>query len=685
MICIFDHKATSFNGNGLCALDPIVCTVSEEAGGSYELHMEHPMDENGKFLLLQEDMIIRAPVPKRVIPRITLPTVRLWKTTQSAPVYSVLPVYKKPEVDSAVQAVKADPSAYAWSAGKAYNKGALVTYGGNVYRALVYNFAVVPTSAASVWSYVCSVSGSGTGGQGQYTPGTVIETLAADELISKLADYNATYIRVRTLRGNVGYIERSKCQETTQEQSGQVIPSRTITEQLFRIYEVEGDDDEHTVTVNARHISYDYAGNALMDCKVTDADPMTAIAIMQGSLVNKDDRNIICNITGKKVTQDWSFQNPVSAMLDTDGGLINDLNAAVIRDNDDFFLLDNSNPRTGITIQYGANMLGVTWRRNIENLVTRIMPRANAGTDGYIYLNNLYVDSAAINDYAYPHTMVMDCQYTVGEEYEKADGTKEKWTESGIRSKMLQDAQKKYSDEKVDVPEISLEVNFVLLGDTEEYRQYRGLQSVLLYDLITIKTGPSGITATAQITEYEYDCLMEVYNAIKVGSVYSYSQRVPGYRVVSKSITYDKLSVDLINRIRTSNASASTNSESQGSTPSGGTGIGVIDSLASTSTTDALSANQGRVLNGKIVLQSYEDKTFSGISFSAGTIGTRAAQYSYTPTKTPIALTIVDVGNSNKINPVAYISQGTVYLNVYRCVSDDVSGNSVKVRVFYSE
>lgn len=616
MVCVFDKFDTTFAGNGLCVLDPTICTVSEEAGGSYELHMEHPMDANGKFLLLEEEMIIRAPVPKRVIPQITLPEVKLWKTTQSADVYSVLPVWKKVEIADDIKRVKDNPSAYAWNVSRAYNAGALVTYGGSIYRANMYNFAVVPTSTSSVWGYVSSVSGGSS--QGKYTPGTVIETVAADEIISKLADYDATYIRVRTLRGNVGYIERSKCQETTQTRAGEVIPGRTITHQLFRIYEVSGDDESRTITVEARHISYDYAGNALLDCKVTDADPMTAISIMQGSLANPDDRQIICNITGKKVTQDWSFLNPVNAMLDPESGLIKDMAAALIRDNGSFFFLDNSTPPQGITMQYGANLLGVNWKRNTENLITRILPRANAGTEGYIYLENLFVDSPAINDYAFPHTLPLDCAYTVGEEYEKADGTKEKWTEDSIRAKMLEDAQKKYSDEHVDVPEITLEVNFLLLGDTQEFAQYKGLQSVLLYDEITIITGPSGITAKAQVNSYEYDCINEVYNSIRLGDVSTFSQRIPGYRVVRNSITYEKLSPDLINRIRSGNASASTNSESQGSTPSGGAGISVIDNLTSTSTTDALSANMGRVINSstpKLVanesISSGSSKTYS--------------------------------------------------------------------------
>jgi len=572
MICLFKKDEASFTNNGLCVLSPTVCTVFEEAGGSYVLHMEHPMDEDGKFLLLQEEMIIRAPVPKRVIPQITLPQVKVWKTTEQADLYSSLPYYKANEVSDVVKNVRARPGDYAWNVSQAYNKGAVVTYSGDIYTALQYNFAVIPTSTSAVWSYMTTVSG---GSGSTYIPGTVIETLAANTQIAKVADYNAQFMQVRTMLGVTGYIERSKCEETESETSGQVIDGRTITEQLFRIFRVESEEDTHSITVEAKHISYDFRGNTLRDCTVTEADPMTAVSMLHGSLALPDDRLIVTNVTGKKITEDWSFLNPVNVMLDPESGLLHRLGAALIRDNADFFMLDNSTPRKGITIRYGVNMTGVRWSRDSENVVTRIMPRCNNGAEGYLYLENMYVDSSIIGEYAFPRIEVLDCDCTVGEEYEKQDGTKEKWTEQTARAKMLEEAQARFSKDHADGVEVSLEVNFLLLGDTEEFKQYKGLQDVCLYDEIQVITGKTGIKATAQVSEYEFDSILERYNYIKIGEVSSFSRRIPGYRVVRNSITYDKLSADLISRIRSANASGSTDSGSQGATPSGGAVAGV--------------------------------------------------------------------------------------------------------------
>ena len=61
MINIYDSKATNFNHNGLVVLsDCIICKVTEELNGSFELELEHPLDERGKWKQLLEGNIVKA-------------------------------------------------------------------------------------------------------------------------------------------------------------------------------------------------------------------------------------------------------------------------------------------------------------------------------------------------------------------------------------------------------------------------------------------------------------------------------------------------------------------------------------------------------------------------------------------------------------------------------------------------
>lgn len=548
MICLFEKDETTFTGNGIAVLKPTVCTVSETAGGSYTLRMQHPTDDEGLYGMIMDERIIRAPVPPMHIPEITLPNTMIWVTTENdVALYSKLPSTRRIPCAEDIKHVKQNPGSYAWRSYQMYNVNDLVTYNGNIYRCNAYHMNQLPSSGGP-WNYVTTVAGSGD--TIIVDGGTVIETLEEGAMISKIADYNASYIQARAQSGNVGYILRDKCEETETPDSGEVIAAQDITEQLFRIYKIEYEDDIQSVTVEAKHISYDFQGNALYACVVTDAEPMTAIAIMRGNLLDDDGRRIVSNISGKKISADWSYLNPINALLDPDGGLVPKLGAALLRNNRDFFILSNRNPRPGITLAYGKNLRGVKWSQNSENVITRVLPRCGDGNGGNLYLDEIYVESDISTNYAVQRTEMMSCGYSVGDEYEMPDGTPVTLDETTAKEQMEADARKRFDTDRADALMVELEVQFLLLGDTEEYRQYRGMESVCIYDEIRIITGKSGMTATAQITEYEYDSILRRYNAIKAGDIRSMAKRIPGYRMKNGAITYDKLGHDVITRIR---------------------------------------------------------------------------------------------------------------------------------------
>ena len=49
MICVYPADCTDFSTNGNGALSPTSATVTETLNGEYELQLEHPIDENGKW------------------------------------------------------------------------------------------------------------------------------------------------------------------------------------------------------------------------------------------------------------------------------------------------------------------------------------------------------------------------------------------------------------------------------------------------------------------------------------------------------------------------------------------------------------------------------------------------------------------------------------------------------------
>ena len=658
MICLYDKFADTFTDNGICVLDPSVCTVSEEAAGSYELYLEHPFDKNEKYQMIAEDMIIRAPIPHTVIPSVTLPETTIYTVNTVGTFWKVMPVPKRTaDVQASVDYIRGLPSGYTWSQYKGFGEGSFCVYSGVIYKCIRHvvggSGASTPAQDPESWVRVGTVSGTQPE-DAKYTPGEEYSpALQVGQQVRKIATYSDSFVQIRDNLGRVGYYGIEMLTETTTE--AEVIPQQTIDEQLFRVYSLDSDEETHILKVYARHISYDFKGNALMDCKLEETQVNDAIAVIQGNLMIHDDRRIACEFEDNKITRDWSYKNPINVLLDPDDGLVPELKARLIRNNADFFILKNDTPRTGITIEYGVNMTGVNWNRNVETSISRVVPRCSDKADGYVYLehggtwdsegvwvqnDDIYIDSPYADTFPYAKIEVMDMGFSVGDKYTPAGQKNEiERTLASCREEMLKQAQERFTKDRCDAPEITLSVQFCLMGDTVQYRQYRGLQFVNLYDKITIKT--KCYEVTAQVTRYEFDCLKKRYNSIDVGEVNTFNKRVPGYKVVNESITYAKLSPDLISRIRTMNApSGATTGSGGGGTPSGGydnnttipinslnddglvskgTGnaskvwktdengnpgwrqeanaINVIDNLASTSAVDALSANQGRVLN----------------------------------------------------------------------------------------
>ena len=70
MICVYPADCTDFSNNGLGAVTPMSCTVTETLNGEWELTLVHDIDEFGKWTRLGEGRILRAPVPAAMTPRV---------------------------------------------------------------------------------------------------------------------------------------------------------------------------------------------------------------------------------------------------------------------------------------------------------------------------------------------------------------------------------------------------------------------------------------------------------------------------------------------------------------------------------------------------------------------------------------------------------------------------------------
>ena len=161
----------------------------------------------------------------------------------------------------------------------------------------------------------------------------------------------------------------------------------------------------------------------------------------------------------------------------------------------------------GVSIEYGKNLVSVTQEENIANVVTGIVPmwKSNDG-DTVVTLPEVLIESEYAERYTYKRNIV----------YDFSSDFQDQPTEEELRAK----AESYVSSNLIGVPEVSIDVDFVALSDTEEYKDLER-ERINLCDTVTVRFAELGIDTKAKVIKTIYDVLGERYTKVSIGSVKS--------------------------------------------------------------------------------------------------------------------------------------------------------------------
>lgn len=644
MICVYDIGNTNYDGNGNAVLTPTEAKMKSAAGGNYDLTMTHPIDPDGKWRHLVPGAVIRIPVPREKI--------------ENAYAGYEADVYKT-TVNAELRESAEEPTAItysAWDPYTDYTVGTAVSVANWYHRNYICTYfdagsgeRMVPPYNSAWWSEIADTTAGA----------PVLVTLPAGTELYLVEDYNTNWYKMSTYYGIVGYVKKSVVTYYKHLTPSETLP-RIITTQLMRITNATVDTKNRTVSVTAQHISYDLNGIIVDSVALNQASPAMAIGRIAEAFMIPYDGTIATNLTEGTYTDTIKGKTGMYCLLDPDKGIVSQFDAAFKRDNWDLFIMQRTAQNRGFRLKYRKNMIGVNWSKKSDSLITRIVPVAKDANGDDLLLPEKWVDSAHINDYPIIRMERLSVAGQVGKDKGAGDGST--WTESDLLDEMRTKAEEQFTVNKVDVVLQDVTVDFEMIGNTAEYAWLKGLESVLLYDTVSVENEEVGLDMDLTVTELEWDAIREKILALKLSNASEKAGRnVTGYNVQAKSIGPNKLTdevageiisqvKDIIPEYADPQASRpATVSVTDGdptlawSTRSKvgtvqGTDLHVTmpanpdtwrpvqDNLTSTSTTDALSANQGKVLNDKITgLITTADVT---IYFSGG-IGTVSAKSGY--------------------------------------------------------
>lgn len=287
--------------------------------------------------------------------------------------------------------------------------------------------------------------------------------------------------------------------------------------QYFRISSIRRNLKE--VSVIAKHIFFDLNKNFIEDINIKNKTGSMALAHILGGTSYPHSFSATSDIDTVASSR-LVRKNVVSALIgDTDNSFINRWGGELDIDGFTFKLNEQIGKDDGYTIQYGKNLTGLDLQLNMLEVVTRIRP---VGFDG-IEIDGLYVDSPYIDNYALP--IIKEIKYE-NVKWKGSPNYEEREDDDSYiydnlaeaQAKLIELATNEFVVNEIDLPKTTINIEFIELSKTEEYKHLKFLQNINIGDTVHIYHKPLDINLKSRCIEYVYDCILNKYETITLGS-----------------------------------------------------------------------------------------------------------------------------------------------------------------------
>ncbi|CUL81238.1 phage tail protein [Listeria monocytogenes] len=279
-------------------------------------------------------------------------------------------------------------------------------------------------------------------------------------------------------------------------------------EKLFRIDESQFDAIGEFKEITAIAIAqYDLAANSFVGVDKKSITPATALnevlraAVVPNKFTAWSDISITSNYK-------LDYKTVAEAIAGTEGSIIDTWRTELEWDDFTIRLWKNRGTNRGVRIAYAKNLVGLV-ETETGDVTTRIIPfaRIDDGVGGEIELrlSETVIDAENVNETEIPLALPVD----FSSEMQDAGYT----TEDKLRTL----AQAWFEKTGNNIPKISLEVDFVQLAKTEEYKEFAVLEQVALFDTVEVWHERYNKKIETRVNKYTYDPIDELYLMLELG------------------------------------------------------------------------------------------------------------------------------------------------------------------------
>lgn len=272
-------------------------------------------------------------------------------------------------------------------------------------------------------------------------------------------------------------------------------PNPVDDPQPFRVYRISKPING-LVTVYAYHISYDLTG-----IPVSPYSAASVQAALAGFSTYAAVTNPFTFWSDMTANGDFTVKAPASvrSLLET---VLEVYGGEYKYDKYTVRLYQQRGVNRGVTIRYGKNLTDLKQDENCSNVYTGVYAYYS---DGNGIVETSPKVTPAPGTYDYTRVLPLDL--------------KAEFKEAPTAEALKAAAEQYMSDHNIGVPEVSLNVSFVQLEQTQEYKDLALLERVELCDTVTVIFERLGVNATAQVTSTVYNVLIDAYDSVTIGNV----------------------------------------------------------------------------------------------------------------------------------------------------------------------
>ena len=262
--------------------------------------------------------------------------------------------------------------------------------------------------------------------------------------------------------------------------------------------------------IDAEHISYQMAHILIM--------PFTGVSLtqaMEGFQTYAAENNPFTfsregqfgSASGNtfKVTQP---ENLRALLFGKEGSMIDTFGGEWEYDGYNVILHKDRGADNGVTIRYGKNLTDLKQEENIGSIYTGICPYWKGqenDADTVITLPGKVLHSNFSSSYPYQMIKVVDMSSSF---------------QTAPTVQQLRNAGQKYIENNdVGTPNVSLDVSFIALHQTQEYADLTKIEHINLCDTVQVVFPTLGVSTKAKVVKTVWNVLLERYDSITIGAV----------------------------------------------------------------------------------------------------------------------------------------------------------------------